>query len=322
MSGVTPEVSIIVGTRNRGKALRASIDAIRASGEYSALSWELLVTNSASTDDTGRILSELKGAIPELTVMEVDRPGVSRARNRAIKASQGTAILFTDDDVLVPEDWVRRMAHPILSGEWDIVAGAVHLQDYAYRDRIPFPYTSLLADTGDGLGQPPHTAISASMAVTRVLFDGGLEFPEQLGPGALGCMDDSLLYLQALECHARAVFLADVVVQHCVETQRFTRSELLRRAAIQGRCEAWVHYHWAWGSIAARDIRAALRRPPRSPMVESTIPSLGEFNRTRARATCLELIRSIGRPRAFAEARWVPPKAADLLANRIRTYAD
>ena len=45
------------------------------------------------------------------------KPGKSRGINMAIRRSRGGAVMFTDDDVRFPADWIERMCRPILQGK-------------------------------------------------------------------------------------------------------------------------------------------------------------------------------------------------------------
>lgn len=88
----TPKVSVIIPTFNRGWALRESVDSVLEQ-EYD--SFELLVVDDGSTDDTGEILAQYG---TKLTVVRQENRGVSAARNAGIAASSGALIAFLDSD--------------------------------------------------------------------------------------------------------------------------------------------------------------------------------------------------------------------------------
>ncbi len=73
------------------------------------LSWELLVVNNNCTDDTASVLGEFESRLPLRTIFERE-PGLSNARNAAVKAALGAYIIWTDDDVLVGEQWLAAYA--------------------------------------------------------------------------------------------------------------------------------------------------------------------------------------------------------------------
>ena len=92
-----PLVSVVVPTYNRGWCLNESIDSV-LSQTYE--NFELIVVDDGSTDDTEKCLSQYNN----LTVISQPNQGVSAARNRGIKSSNGSLIAFLDsDDTWLPE---------------------------------------------------------------------------------------------------------------------------------------------------------------------------------------------------------------------------
>ncbi len=68
--------------------------------------WEILVVNNGSTDDTESVLYRFARQLP---LRKVDEPelGLSRARNAGAFAARGDIVIFTDDDVLVDDNWIN-----------------------------------------------------------------------------------------------------------------------------------------------------------------------------------------------------------------------
>jgi glycosyltransferase involved in cell wall biosynthesis len=92
-----PLVSVIIPTHNRGWCLSEAIDSV-FSQTYK--SYELIVVDDGSTDDTDKHLSQYEN----ITVIAQTNQGVSAARNRGIESSNGDLIAFLDsDDLWLPE---------------------------------------------------------------------------------------------------------------------------------------------------------------------------------------------------------------------------
>lgn len=90
-----PEISIILSTFNRAGLLPRAIDSVRA---QSFESFELIVINDASTDDTGSAL-EHYAHDPRLRIISNEHNlGLQRSLNRGIEAARGTYIARIDDD--------------------------------------------------------------------------------------------------------------------------------------------------------------------------------------------------------------------------------
>jgi glycosyltransferase involved in cell wall biosynthesis len=214
------------------------------SADAALVETRLVVVDNGSTDGTPSALAEIAAHDHRVFVVKESRPGSAAAKNVGIASLNAGAILFTDDDVLVPVEWVQCMSTPLLSGAVHAVAGATHLAPGLASEKMgPFHF-ELLADTGTGLGNPPRTLIGASMGVSNLVVSKGFRFDEHLGPGALGFMEESLLHNQILEAGGSAIFLEDVVATHCVDVSRLDRQAWIKRAAMQGRCEAWLMHHW------------------------------------------------------------------------------
>ena len=67
---------------------------------------EIIIVNNNSTDNTDNIIREAMCSMPIRQFFEPN-PGVSNARNTAIKAANGEFLIWTDDDVIVHPNWIR-----------------------------------------------------------------------------------------------------------------------------------------------------------------------------------------------------------------------
>ncbi|NUM53657.1 MAG: glycosyltransferase family 2 protein [Candidatus Hydrogenedentes bacterium] len=100
-------VSVIVPTHNRAASLPAHVDRVL---HQTAADYEAVYVNDSSTDDTARILDEYAARFPgRLRVVHVHAGAPGPARNAGAAIARGGLLLFTDDDVTVPDDWVARM---------------------------------------------------------------------------------------------------------------------------------------------------------------------------------------------------------------------
>ena len=107
--------SVIVPTFNRADLLRRCLDAL-AQQDYAG-PYEVIVVDDGSTDRTPGVLRSRPGVIH---LRQANR-GPAAARNRGIAAATGDILAFTDDDCLVPADWLSRLAdgyvrHPAVAG--------------------------------------------------------------------------------------------------------------------------------------------------------------------------------------------------------------
>jgi glycosyltransferase involved in cell wall biosynthesis len=99
-------VTVAVCTRDRAANLAVCLEALSAL-DYPADRLEILVVDNAPADDSTR---RLVAAYSGVRYVCEPRPGLDRARNRAIRESRGEIIAYTDDDVRVDSGWVRAIA--------------------------------------------------------------------------------------------------------------------------------------------------------------------------------------------------------------------
>ena len=101
--------TVVICTRNRSSSLKRTLNSVVDSAalldDALANRWELLVVDNGSSDDTQDVVLEFESSLPiRSTIQPV--PGLSNARNAGIDAANGRFILWTDDDVLVDENWL------------------------------------------------------------------------------------------------------------------------------------------------------------------------------------------------------------------------
>jgi glucosyl-dolichyl phosphate glucuronosyltransferase len=241
-------VSIIICTRNRAQSLRATLLAIGHA--YVPPQWdvELLVVDNGSTDCTREVIEEVRLANLQLRYISEPTPGQSHARNTGLAQSTGEVILFTDDDVRVPSNWIEGMCRPILDNASDAVAGGVVFpaEIAAALSRPPFSSRkSWFASTEELDRKAPNRMVGANMAFHRRILDKVPSFDIELGPGALGFADETLFSKQLLAAGYRLVGAPDVAAEHHFDLKRITKDELLNLAGKMGRTNAFLFHHWA-----------------------------------------------------------------------------
>jgi glycosyltransferase involved in cell wall biosynthesis len=107
---VYADVTVVVCTYNRAGLLRdalASLAGLETGGRFS---YEVLVVDNASTDETPAVVEEAAPGypVPFRWVREA-RPGVACARNRGIREARGTWVAFFDDDQVADPRWLAEL---------------------------------------------------------------------------------------------------------------------------------------------------------------------------------------------------------------------
>jgi len=94
-------VSAIVCTVDRCNFLRKVMSAVSS---WRSSVQELIVVVGPSQDDTESLLLEYKHIIDK--IIFTDQRNVSVARNLGLKAASGEIIIYLDDDVIPPKNWI------------------------------------------------------------------------------------------------------------------------------------------------------------------------------------------------------------------------
>jgi glycosyltransferase involved in cell wall biosynthesis len=238
------KVSIVICTRNRSEDLRLTLEAIGRLAIRKDLSCELLVIDNASEDNTAAVVRSIR--TPSLPVRYVyePRPGQSNARNRGLAASEGEVLLFTDDDVRPPQNWVERMCGPIVEGKAHGVAGGVVLAPELQRAWMTPMHCAWLAASVRLDPRNPQQMIGANMAFARSVLAKVPAFDPELGPGATGAGDDVLFSFQLKEAGFRLISAFDVAVVHHFQSIRLRREQWLAAARCHADTQAYLRHHW------------------------------------------------------------------------------
>ncbi len=244
-------VTVIICTRNRAESLRATLGSIGRTTIPPRWDVELLVVDNGSTDNTVEVVETAR--LPNFQVRlepEVDK-GQTAARNRGLASASADIVLFTDDDVRVPQNWIYGMCSPIIDDIADAVAGGVIFPSEILQS-LSHPTLSQrrtwFASTETLDPHKPERMVGANMAFHRKVLEKVPSFDSELGPGRLGFGDDTLFSKQIQAAKYRLIGALDVAVEHHFDITRLGRQNILSMARRMGRSEAYIFHHWTGGS--------------------------------------------------------------------------
>jgi glycosyltransferase involved in cell wall biosynthesis len=124
------DISIVVPTFNRARMLRHALESLAYQETEGAFTFEIVVVDDGSTDDTAVIIREAVEKYPELTwqYFHQEHRGVSVARNRGVASARGRWIAFFDDDQRAKSFWLAELYQTAVNKKVDCVDGAVALE--------------------------------------------------------------------------------------------------------------------------------------------------------------------------------------------------
>jgi len=175
----SPRLSVVMPVFNGGATIRCQLEAL-ATAESPGVSWELIVSDNGSTDDTAAVSLEYSDRLP-LKVVDAGRArGINAARNVGVVASSGEWILLCDCDDEVDSGWLVRMVEAFSSGA-ELVGGPI---DYR---RLNGPVVRAWRGADEATVMPAfgylRFAHGANCGFTRTVYDtvGGFDERFQFG---------------------------------------------------------------------------------------------------------------------------------------------
>ena len=102
-------LTVAICTWNRAELLRQTLERMTRLWISPGSSWEVIVVNNSGDDDTDSVIRDFTARLPIRPIWE-QIPGLSNARNAAVAAAGGDYIIWTDDDVLVGQNWLAAYA--------------------------------------------------------------------------------------------------------------------------------------------------------------------------------------------------------------------
>ncbi|MBJ6801026.1 glycosyltransferase [Geomonas propionica] len=242
------KISVVVCTYNRSALLKDSIVDLQAQ-DFPSPDFEILVVDNNSSDDTRSVVESL-AASSSITIRYLLEPnqGLSFARNTGILNARGEIVVFTDDDIAAPTNYLREIAkvfadpavaaaggpiRPIWPGpvpEW--LTGDWH----GFLTINEFPAA---AETGFFKG-PHEYPWGANIAFKREVFQRIGTFPTDLGRVAKCLLSNEEVGLcRKIEAAGlKIACAADAVIFHKIPSERLTRQWYYHRTYWQGRSNA------------------------------------------------------------------------------------
>lgn len=209
--------------------------------------WELLVIDNASRDDTEKVLAD--NVWPEGLTVRVVREmklGLSHARNRAIEEARGEYILFIDDDESADPDWLCAYERLIEAHAPDAFGGRIEV---FFKDWRP---TWLRDELLGFLGQLRRfDSITPLTAPDTSFYGGNFGFRKSVCE-RIGGFDTDLgrkgmvntggeevdFYLRLLAAGFKVWWTPEAVIYHRIVAAKLSRGYFLDLHYRQGHMEA------------------------------------------------------------------------------------
>lgn len=182
------KISVVVCTRDRHDTIGQAIESI-AQCDYP--DFDIHIMDQSTTEGTKLIIEEIAprhASQCPILYHHLDKAGLSRSYNAGMRVSAGEIIAFTDDDVIVPKDWLTQIAKAFTEDpDLALLYGQVCIPESlksAAAEGIIVP--ALVFDKPKRLIKGSAFKVfgmGANMAIRRTLLEEVEGFDEALGGG-------------------------------------------------------------------------------------------------------------------------------------------
>jgi glycosyltransferase involved in cell wall biosynthesis len=252
------DITVILCTFNRCQLLRTALESVAHSILSDGVTWDVLVVDNNSKDDTRQVVTELSSRYPgRFRYLFETRPGKSYALNAGIAEAKGEYLAFMDDDVTVDSSWLRNLIAPLHEGKWAGVGGRVFPQWTCAPPRWlakegwvvsgPLVYFDR-GDQGRDLGEAP---VGTNMAFHKRVFEQVGGFRTDLGPSPHNEIrnEDSEFARRLMGTGQSIYYEPSAVVYHYVAPERLRKKYMQDWWFDKGRSDTRetgvpVDMHW------------------------------------------------------------------------------
>jgi GT2 family glycosyltransferase len=209
-----PFVSAVICTRNRPDKIGNAIESVLAN---TYPTFDLAIIDQSTNGETEAISLRIGERDGRIHYQRMGKSGLSRAYNLAIASTTGPIIAFTDDDCLVPSDWIENIVAAFEEQrDGELMYGQVLA---AYPENGGEALTPALRiekperlDRANGFRV---FGMGANFAARRSLFERIGMFDEVLGGGGpLKSSQDFDLAYRAYRHNAAILLRPEVIVRH------------------------------------------------------------------------------------------------------------
>jgi glycosyltransferase involved in cell wall biosynthesis len=236
-------VTLLVCTHNRSRDLRDLLETALAQEADDSYSYEVLIVDNNSDDDTRRVVETLMmSGHPNLRYLFQERPRAD-ALNAGLEAARGVIVSVVGDDCLLPSDWVKKLVvafreHPDVSvigskvlpmwqGTVPSWLGRQHWSALALTDYGDTPFS---VDA-----QHKASLLYCSILRADAQAVGSFRSVPNVSSEPIGGVDDVDILERLWLAGKRGLYLPAIVMRHKVNVGRLTKSYHRRWHTEHGR---------------------------------------------------------------------------------------
>ena len=221
------DVSAVITTYNRSEMLGTALEAV-LSQKTGGVRYEVIVVDNNSTDNTRATVERfIARGHTNLRYVFEPRQGIAHGRNAGIAAARAGIIAFTDDDVVVTENWIATINRGLAENtDVDYIGGKI-LPDWSEPPpqwlTVDHWWPLALLDRGDNHfyvnASNPLCLPTANASFRREIFSRlGLFSPDFSG------REDHEFFVRLWQQGGQGLYEPDLVVMAKVQPERLLKS--------------------------------------------------------------------------------------------------
>jgi len=238
------DLTLLVCTYNRSGDVRDMLEAARAQESDGTFTFEVLVVDNNSTDDTRAVVDRaIAGGQSNVRYLFEPRQGKSHALNAGLAAARGVNFTTADDDYIFPPATVRTIVNCFRTRpEVSFVGGKVLP---LWRETPPAWLKASMwspiavADYGDAEfyvdARRPLCLLGCSFRRAAVLDAGGYRTGLSVSKNLIGGVEDLEILQRLWQSGCRGLYLPQLVFHHKVSSSRLTKAYYRRWHTGHGR---------------------------------------------------------------------------------------
>jgi glycosyltransferase involved in cell wall biosynthesis len=252
---MVPEFSIVIAVYNDWALLRQCLESLRQ--QTKAPTFEVIVVDDGSTGPAPEFVRASNQCYP-LTLVQEAHAGIPTSRNRGVRVSRGSVLLFVDADSRLRPTCLAALSSAVsqfpqhdcfqlrLTGDCSSLVGrAEELRLINFQDHMLQP---------DGRIRYLNTA-GFAIRRRRADIEAGVFDPVALRG------EDTLLLAKLMQVGELPLFVADAIVEHCVP---LSLMESLRKDFRSARLEKGTY-----DTIASKGVRVRVTHRERLKLLSS-----------------------------------------------------
>jgi len=233
-------VSVVLCTYNRAPSLVITLASFMNLVRPKHCVWELLIVDNNSTDGTREVVNQfaVNADFPVRYIFEKQQ-GRSAALNAGIREARGEIVAFTDDDVILHQDWLCKLKVTFDTYDCSAVAGRVLPQwSRAKPDWLVMEgqFAIVNFDLGDELKEVQVPPLGANSAFRKDIFEKYGLFRLDLGVNGsshtITC-DDTEFGERLIRGGETIIYCPSALIYHPVDPSRTTKKYFL----------SWYYYN-------------------------------------------------------------------------------